>query len=83
MRDRVRFIAEHFGPKLVSVGHRRISFAEAWRDPQLRKRAIYAAQRALRDEQRAISKWPSPECDRLAVIADLLLELLLEEGGIG
>jgi hypothetical protein len=83
MRDRVRFVSEHFGPKLVSIGNRRISFAEAWRDPQLRKRAIYAAQRTLRDEQRAISKWPSPDCDRLAVIADLLLELPLEDGDIG
>ena len=82
MGDAVQTVSEYFGPKLVTIGHRRISFAEAWRDPQLRKRATHAALRALRDKERAIGKRPSPESDHLSLINNLLLDLLLDEGGI-
>jgi hypothetical protein len=79
MGDAVHTVSEYFGPKLVSVGHRRISFADAWRDPQLRKRAARAAQRATNAKLREIRKDPSRgELDQLSLINRLLLGLLME-----
>ena len=83
MSDAIRTVSAYFGPKLVTVGARRISFAEAWKEPQLRKRAVHAAQRALRDKQQEIGKGPSPESDELVMITNLLLDLPMAEGGIG
>ncbi len=73
-------ISQYFGPDLVAVGRRRISFAEAWNNPKLRTRAIGAARHALNVQRRELG---IGACQQIARIADLLLDLLMEDGSIG
>jgi hypothetical protein len=76
----VDLISQYFGPDLVAVGRRRISFAEAWQNPRLRTRAIGAARHALNVQRRELG---IGACQQIARIADLLLDVLLEESGAG
>ncbi len=64
-------ISEYFGPELVSDGRgRRISFAEAWDEPQLRVHAVEEATRAL-----------ARQSQQIVEIAKLLHDALREESG--
>jgi hypothetical protein len=76
----VDLISQYFGPDLVAVGRRRTSFAEAWNNPKLRTRAIGAARHALNVQRRELG---IGACQQIARIADLLLDVLLEEAGGG
>jgi hypothetical protein len=76
----VDLISQYFGPDFLVVGPRRISFAEAWNNPKLRTRAIGAARHALNVQRRELG---IGACQQIARIADLLLDLLMEERGIG
>lgn len=74
-------ISSHFGPSLVSVPfRRRVSFADAWRDPALREHAINCAVRVLNREQRAARKASSAVNEQISVINNLLLDVAIQEG---
>lgn len=90
MPSAVATVSAYFGPQLVKDGPRRVSFAEAWSDPELRMRAVRAANRALNAKQRPLLKKlragaeeAKAESDQLSLITNLLLDLLMEEGGVG
>ncbi len=80
MSANVDLISQYFGPDLLAVGRRRISFAEAWQNPRLRTRAIGAARHVLNVQRRELG---IGACKQIVRIADLLLDVLLEESGAG
>jgi hypothetical protein len=85
-------ISRHFGSELVlDERGERMSFADAWRNPQMRLRASIAASNELihqfREAVKAASEHGAPtteakiRMDHLVMISDLLVDALSEESG--